>query len=256
MNLFFDKELVTGYKSNAQKIRVLSENWLAKNMYCPCCGNSHITNLSNNKPVADMFCDYCGEVFELKSKNGKYSKKINDGAYHTMIDRITSDTNPELLLLQYSNDYKVIDLILIPKFFFTPKIIEKRKPLAETARRAGWIGCNILYDKIPNQGKISIIKDFNVLNSKDVVAQYNQIKKLQTNNIENRGWLLDVLNCINSINKEEFKLDDIYEFEEMLQNIHTDNHNIKAKIRQQLQFLRDRGVIDFLERGHYRKVMK
>jgi len=25
-----------------------------------------------------------------------------------------------------------------------PEIIERRKPLAITARRAGWIGCNIL----------------------------------------------------------------------------------------------------------------
>ena len=31
------------------------------------------------------------------------------------------------------------------------------------------------------------------------------------------------------------------------------NNNIEAKIRQQLQILRNKGIIEFLERGHYRK---
>jgi type II restriction enzyme len=38
-------------------------------------------------------------------------------------------------------------------------MIEKRKPLSSTARRAGWIGCNILLDTIPTSGKIFYIKD-------------------------------------------------------------------------------------------------
>ncbi|MGN1131915.1 MAG: hypothetical protein ACI4RL_03340, partial [Ruminococcus sp.] len=31
-------------------------------------------------------------------------------------------------------------------------------------------------------------------------------------------------------------------------------HNVQAKIRQQLQLLRDKGFIEFTERGHYRKL--
>ena len=42
---------------------------------------------------------------------------------------------------------------MVPKHFFVPDIIEKRKPLAETARRAGWIGCNIVLKNIPNEGR-------------------------------------------------------------------------------------------------------
>ena len=33
---------------------------------------------------------------------------------------------------------------------------------------------------------------------------------------------------------------------------HPANHNVKAKVRQQLQFLRDKGVIEFMGRGQYR----
>lgn len=63
------------YNSKAQKIRAISESWAAKNMFCPCCGNSHIFALKNNEPVADMKCNNCGAIFELKSKEGKIGKK-------------------------------------------------------------------------------------------------------------------------------------------------------------------------------------
>ena len=39
----------------------------------------------------------------------------------------------------------------------------------------------------------------------------------------------------------------------MLAGKHPDNHHIKDKIRQQLQMLRDNGIIEFIGRGHYRK---
>ena len=35
----------------------------------------------------------------------------------------------------------------------------KRKTLSSTVIRAGWIGCNILFDTIPESGKIFYIKD-------------------------------------------------------------------------------------------------
>lgn len=210
MNLHLDETLGAQYKSKSQKIRVMSENWVGKNMFCPCCGNPHICGLKNNEPVADMKCNCCGEIFELKSKDGRIGNRINDGAYATMIARITSITNPALFIMRYSKDYNVTDLTLIPKFFFVPHIIEKRKPPAPTARRAGWTGCNI-------------------------------------------SWLFDVLNCVNRIETDEFCLQDVYTYGEVLQEKHRNNHNVEAKIRQQLQFLRDKGFIVFLGRGHYRK---
>ena len=54
------------------------------------------------------------------------------------------------------------------------------------------------------------------------------------------------------ITKKEFSLDDVYGFEAYLQAKHPENHNVKTKIRQQLQFLRDKNVIDFVGRGQYK----
>ncbi|MBQ5319070.1 MAG: hypothetical protein J6K17_08245 [Oscillospiraceae bacterium] len=157
--------------------------------------------------------------------------------------------------MSYSKDYQVKDLILIPKFFFVESIIEKRKPLSPTARRAGWVGCNIVFGDVPTQGRIRIIENQNIYDTKEIVESYAQIKRLQTNNLESRGWLMDVLNCVNEINTTDFSLQDIYEFTEHLQEKHINNHNIEAKIRQQLQILRDKGFIEFITRGHYRKII-
>lgn len=255
MTLRFDTTLADSYSSKSQKIRVMSEYWVSQNMYCPCCGNPHIDKLENNSPVADMQCDYCGEIFELKAKEGNVGKKINDGSYYTMIERITSSTNPDLFVLSYSTDYYIISLTMIPKFFFVPQIIEKRKPLAPHARRAGWTGCNILYSNIPEQGKIDIIQNSQINTIEDVTAKYRKIKQLQTKKLDSRGWLLDVLNCVNEIPSEEFTLNDVYKYVDLLHQKHIHNNNVEAKIRQQLQFLRDKGFIQFLGRGRYRKCL-
>lgn len=255
MDFTFDESLVVGYKSNSQKIRIMSENWVAKNIYCPVCGNLKINKMGNNMPVADFQCDCCEEVFELKSKKGNVGKKISDGAYDTMINRITSISNPDLFVMEYTSDLQVLNLSFVPKFFFTPEIIEKRKPLSSKAQRAGWIGCNILYSDIPQQGRIPIINQSKFCDKGNVIYTYKQIKKLQINIIENRGWLFDVLNCVNNIKSEYFSITDIYEYVEMLRSKHIDNHNIEAKIRQQLQILRDKGFIEFIERGKYKKLI-
>ena len=50
----------------------------------------------------------------------------------------------------------------------------------------------------------------------------------------------------------EFTTADAYIFEQELELLHPDNRNIKAKIRQQLQVLRDAGLLLHIERGVWR----
>ena len=254
MNFQFDYSVANRYKSHSQKIRVMSELWLANNVFCPCCGHKYLGKLENNLPVADVFCKNCRKIFELKSKQNHFGSKIIDGAYSTMIERIAGDTNPHLFTLQYSTNLYVTDLIFVPKFFFTPSIIEKRKPLSPNAKRAGWVGCKILYNMIPEQGKIPIIRDGKEYVAEAIVKQYENVAKLRAGNLRARNWLMDVLLCINKITSEIFILKDIYKYTKQLQIKHADNHNVEAKIRQQLQFLRDKGFIEFIGRGVYKKI--
>ncbi|MBE6307419.1 MAG: restriction endonuclease [Bacteroidales bacterium] len=255
MDLRFNISLSSGYKSAAQIARVLTEDWLARNMYCPICGEKSIKKAEQNAPVKDYVCEHCKSQYELKSKmenTDNYTTKVNDGVYRTMIDRITSLDNPSFLFMHYDN-YEVNNLIIVPKCFFVPEVIEKRTPLAVNARRAGWEGCNILLNKIPHFAKIPIIKNKVILDPKNVCNEYNRIYSLQINNIENRGWLIDVLRCVERLDST-FTLKQIYAFVEELKIKHPMNNNIEAKIRQQLQFLRDKGIVSFSSRGNYKKI--
>ncbi|MGD1277601.1 MAG: Dam-replacing domain protein [Tepidisphaeraceae bacterium] len=66
-----------------------------------------------------------------------------------------------------------------------------------------------------------------------------------------RGWTLDVLRLIRGIGSAEFDLNQVYSFEGELSSLHPNNLNIRPKIRQQLQVLRDLGFVQFLGRGTY-----
>ena len=255
MNMSLNPLLVDGYHSRSQIARILTENWTAANMYCPICGWPTISKFPNNKSVADFYCPNCKNEFEQKSKNGAFDGKIVDGAYNTFIQRINSNNNPDFLLLSYSLEkMRIKDVFFVPKYFFVPEVVEKRKPLAENAKRAGWVGCNILFNKIPVQGRIPIVKNGTTVDKNSVLKQVNWAQKIKTEDIPSRGWLMDILHCVNAISANVFTLDMVYSFEGKLALKHSCNNNIRAKIRQQLQQLRDRGVISFLGNGCYQKM--
>jgi hypothetical protein len=70
------------------------------------------------------------------------------------------------------------------------------------------------------------------------------------------GWRLQVFKCVNSIPKQIFSSKDINKFEQHLRIIYPNNRHITDKIRQQLQELRDLGLIEFLGSGKYKKLWK
>lgn len=254
MNLCFDRNRAKGYKSPSQIARVLTEDWVDKQIYCPNCGKRDIDKYGSNKPVADFFCRSCNEDYELKSKKDSVGNKIVDGAYRTMIDRLQDSNNPNFFLLNYDlRNFTVVNFLVIPKQFFTPGIIEKRKPLSPTARRAGWIGCNILLQSIPRTGKIFFIKNRQVEPKAKVLAEWQKTLFLRDEQeITAKGWLLDVMNCVEKLEKKEFTLDEVYSFESVLNEKHPANKHIKDKIRQLLQVLRNKGYLEFTGRGRYR----
>lgn len=54
MNLHIDYSLAAHYKSRPQMMRVATEAWVAKNMYCPICGQAMLEHLPANSPVATL----------------------------------------------------------------------------------------------------------------------------------------------------------------------------------------------------------
>ncbi len=256
MRIVLDTTISSNYKSPSQKIRVMTEHWVETQVYCPSCGRK-MQKYPNNNPVGDFYCPYCSEDYELKSKKGhNLPNKIVNGAYKTMIKRLKCSHNPNFFFLNYESlNYNIINFIIIPKHFFIPNIIEKRKPLSRNARRAGWIGCNILLSDIPNSGKIFYIRNRQVEPKEKVLEKWKKTLFLrETKKNELKGWILDIMNCIDALNKQNFTLSEMYSFEKILAIKHPNNKHIKDKIRQQLQFLRDKGYIEFLGNGKYKLI--
>lgn len=252
MNPALDQTLAAGYKSSSQKIRKMGEQWVIDNMYCVACGNA-LKKFADNHPVGDAFCPACQAEYELKCIKNKFAPKIVDGAYKTMIAKIIAGEMPNLLLLAYTyGKFLVNDALVIPKHFFTPDLIIKRPPLKSGARRQGWVGCFINTSPLPAACKLYIIHGGQITPRAEVMKQFKQLAFVNEENLKNRGWMLDVLKCIERIDREEFSINDIYAFVPHLQKLHPENHHVEAKTRQQLQKLRDAGYIVFIGRGRYK----
>lgn len=252
MILSMNPEVAEGYTSPSQIARVITEAWGKSELYCPACPSERLKHLRNNSPASDYSCSDCGARFQLKSSSRWNSKRIVDAGYRVMMKAIRDGKTPNLVLLHYDRSWTVVNLLLIPDIFFVPSIIEKRKPLGPTARRAGWIGCNILLSSVPPEGKIRIVDKGTITPPKVIRRRFEAVKPFAKLNSEARGWTLEVLNVARSLGTSEFSLSQIYEQEVYFQRIHPRNRFIRAKIRQQLQVLRDIGYMEFLGRGKYR----
>lgn len=251
MLLNLNSTLANNYNSNSQKIRVLTESWVLNNIFCPSCGEK-ISEYENNRPVADFYCNSCKEDYELKSKNAKsLGNSIADGQYNIMIDKITNNTNPHFFFLNYEkSNYEIINFVAVPKYLFMPDmIIPRNKGLKN---RPNYIMCNMNISTIPESGKIFFIKEKKIEEKSKVIDNWNKTKFLNHTKLNQKGWLIDIMFCIEKIKKQDFTLQELYSFVPYLKTKYPNNNFIEDKIRQQLQILRDKNYLSFEARGKYK----
>jgi len=241
------------YKSGSQRARVSTEPWGEANLYCAACDSPRISSLPTGTHAVDFTCPSCASRYQLKSSASKFGNRVIDGAYAAMHRAILNDQTPNLFFLHYKLPQLTVEsVLLIPRFAFSLSCVEKRNALSTTARRAGYIGCYFVLDRIPPDARIPIIENARPANSSQVRKAYNRIRSLEELNVEKRGWTLDVLNVVRSLNKKEFSLSDVYAHADELAKLHPKNAHIPDKIRQQLQLLRDLRLLQFIGRGFYR----
>lgn len=256
---------VTGlerYKSASQRARIGTQSWGAANFFCPVCDSAHLNSAPQGTAAVDYFCPSCESPFQLKSQSKPIGSRIVDAAYSEMRRAILEDRTPNLYVLHYDlTRWAVQTVILIPHFAFALSAVEPRKPLADTARRAGWVGCNIVLDKIPFHARIPVIEEGNLRPKHAVREAYQRLRPLEKLQVEKRGWTLDVLQVVQSLGAgrakatplhKTFTLAEVYAHAGRLARLHPGNRHIQPKIRQQLQVLRDLGLLTFLGGGSYR----
>ncbi len=274
-------ELADAYKSGSQRAKNVTEAWGADNFYCPNCSSPKLDWLKPNTKANDYRCPNCGFWYQLKSQKTRICNQINDGAYRAMMEAIQNDKAPSFYFMQYDlATWSVRNLLLVPHFAFPPSAIIKRKPLSPTARRAGWIGCNFALNWIPVDARIAVVTESRVTPVNEVREKFRRVKPLKEISVKERGWTLDVLNIVRrlsesrrrgneSLNKKspgqpeslrlltsspttEFTNEDVYVFTRELEKLHPDNRHVKDKIRQQLQVLRDLGLLLHIGSGVWR----
>jgi len=253
MDLNLELPNIQEYRSHSQQARIFSESWIEREMYCPSCSSTSLNPLPHGTKVVDFKCDSCEERYQIKSTSKPVRNRIMDSEYYTMMNAIKNDLSPNIILLHYSKEYwKVQDLLLIPRHLIVPSVIERRKPLGPDARRAGWTGCNILLPNIPSTGRIFAIEDSMIFHPDMIRKEWAELRFVGSIELESRGWFVDILRCIQSLDRNRFILQEVYvQFEDELSRLHPQNRNIRPKIRQQLQVLRDLGIVKFVGKGVY-----
>ncbi len=255
MLLSCDTSIADRYKSEAQKSRVLSEAWFLSNGYCLACESDRLTATRANTKATDFICPYCRQSYELKASRNRLGRTLVDGAYEPLMNRILDGSAPTLMMLERNDQWKIENLTAIHHLFLTPNVIVQRKPLSSTARRAGWVGCNIRLDQIAQDARISVVGDGRPCEPRLVRSTFRRFNGLKEIAPSARGWTTLTLRIIRGLDSSEFSLDSVYAEEESFRAAYPDNNNIRAKIRQQLQILRDCGYLQFQGKGKYRMLV-
>lgn len=257
MDLRLDLTTAEGYRSGSQIARKISEDWATRNLFCLACASDHIDAARANTAVWDYSCSTCGAVYQLKSQSKRFGRKVSNSAYDIKMQAIADGQAPHYAFLQYSKlTSRVTDLFVVPGHFLSPAVIEQRAPLKDTAMRHGWVGSNILIGKLPTEARVLVVEAGVCREPSDVRDEWGRYRFLAG---KRGGWAADVLSCVRVLQQEtgtnEFTLQAFYQrFETELAARHLDNRNVRPKIRQQMQVLRNGGVLRFLDRGHYRVI--
>jgi type II restriction enzyme len=177
-----------------------------------------------------------------------------------------------------------------PQLRLPASAIIKRNPTTPKGRSKPWIGCNIALTRlhevtarqarVPADARIAVVTESAVLPASEVREKFKRVKPLKDISVTQRGWTLDVLNAIRRLGKtdlsrlgngernlaeskgprgpseraraSQFTTADAYAFTRELERLHPDNRHVRDKIRQQLQVLRDLGLLLHVERGIWR----
>ncbi len=223
---------------------VSASDWVESEVYCAVCGSASIERLDG----ADFRCPACREEFRLKSARGAIGDKVAENAYISTLKGVKRLKNPNYLFLS-RGERRVAELYIVPKYFLLPETVTKRPPKGD-----GRVGCYINYGIIPEQGKVAVVRNGVQINKQEVMRRVCQANALKEDDIAVRGRLFDILNIVNSFENPVFTLEEICAYSDSLKKKHIDCGDIRDMIRDQLQIMRDRGIIEFVASGLYKKV--
>lgn len=134
-------------KTEKQILGSKGEDLVAKKCDCPKCKRKKTLRLlPPNFKCADVICDFCGYLAQIKTSSvpdvSKPPKKLLSAAWKPQEERMNAGIYFPLFLVLIAGRDRAI--YYLSADLQKPEIFIKRKPLSSEARRAGWQG--FLYD--------------------------------------------------------------------------------------------------------------
>ena len=120
---------------------------VAKLVRCPGCKKSERTFrlLPNNFKCADVVCDFCGYLAQVKTKSVSGAvpmdcpRQFPGAAWGPQHERMAAGIYFSLYLVVEGDNGKM-GIWFLPRDLQTPEMFIARKPLSDSAKRAGWQG--------------------------------------------------------------------------------------------------------------------
>lgn len=131
----------------------LGEQLVARKIDCPGCKNrgKSLRTLPANFKCADVICDFCGYLAQIKTKTvtnaDKLPKLLLGAAWGPQAERMEAGIYFPLFVVLVEGSGRKKSVWYLPRDLQTKEMFSPRKPLSSTARRAGWQGYNINLDE-------------------------------------------------------------------------------------------------------------
>ena len=145
------------WKSESRIVGEACEYYIKNNMKCVRCNENNFEKCKTNEQSKDLICISCNQKFHItgKSATPKHVNNIKNknvfntigGEYSTTLKNVDEQID-YLIILYEKQSYKILNVLYIKNENINSNCIIPRKPLSTTAKRAGWQGCNILFNNI------------------------------------------------------------------------------------------------------------
>jgi len=144
-----------------QKLGLWGERLVARRLACPRCKKYFaLRRLPPNFKCADIICDFCGYLAQVKTLRvanvSKVPRSIQGAAWHPQRERMKAGIYfPLLVVLRGERDWAVYYLAAE---FQLPKLFRRRVPLSRGAKRAGWQGFRYDFSRLRREVLIRVLE--------------------------------------------------------------------------------------------------
>jgi hypothetical protein len=143
-----------------QKLGEKGELLIIKMCICPKCKRKNtLRRLPVNFKCADIICDFCGYLAQVKTKNVKNIDRLpNDclgAAWMVQKERMDAGIYFPLYLVLVAG--KKFNIFYLSADLQSPELFKMRTPLTTKAKRAGWQGFTYNFRALPANAFVRLI---------------------------------------------------------------------------------------------------